>query len=71
MNTAVASLPESKDFTFESEDGSTPPPLSALAQRALHIWIGMSWRAQTLALALTMTATSFGLSMLVAYLGRL
>lgn len=72
MNPATATLTKENNFSFDHDDSvrlEVPGILSTLRRRAHRVWLGLSWRAQTLTAVLLMTMTSFSLSMLAAFLG--
>jgi hypothetical protein len=73
MNSAAATLMKEDNFSFDHDDSirlEIPGILSTLRQRAHRVWLRLSWRTRTLTAVLLMTLTSFGLSLLAAFLGN-
>jgi hypothetical protein len=71
MNSAAATLIKEDNFSFDHDDSvrlEIPGILSMLRRHAHRVWLRLSWRARTLAAVLLMTLTSFGLSLLAAFL---
>ncbi|MBT2326632.1 hypothetical protein J7E62_30440 [Variovorax paradoxus] len=74
MISITAALTKEDNFPFH-QDNTAPREASgilyAVRRRLRRTWLRLSWRAQTLTFGLMMIVTSFGLSMLVAFLGSL